>query len=311
MMQYVQSFIRYIGDEKGLSQNTLESYQRDLLQFFEFIEKQGIESADQIKKVHISMYMNDLKGQSFASSTLTRKLVSLRSFFHYMVKESLLEQDPTLYMESPKLEKKVPQVLTVKQVECLLSAPDISSPPGMRDKAMLELLYATGMKVSELMALNLDDVNPDMKFLRCTSSSGKERVLPISSISADVVGTYMSQMRPKLAREQQEKALFLNNLGTRLTRQGFWKILKKYAAEAGINGDITPHTLRHSFAAHLLEDGADIRSVQEMMGHSDISTTQIYGALSKKAMKDVYENHHPRERMYSTQLKERSSHDNN
>ncbi|MEC0243396.1 site-specific tyrosine recombinase XerD [Paenibacillus dokdonensis] len=310
MMQYVQSFIRYIGDEKGLSQNTLESYQRDLLQFFEFIEKQGIESADQIKKVHISMYMNNLKGHSFASSTLTRKLVSLRSFFHYMVKESLLEQDPTLYMESPKLEKKVPQVLTVEQVECLLAAPDVLSPPGMRDKAMLELLYATGMKVSELMALNLDDVNPDMKFLRCTSSSGKERVLPISSISANVVGTYMSQMRPNLAREQQEKALFLNNLGTRLTRQGFWKILKKYAAESGINGDITPHTLRHSFAAHLLEDGADIRSVQEMLGHSDISTTQIYGALTKKAMKDVYENHHPRERMYSTQLKERSSHDN-
>ncbi|WP_136606262.1 site-specific tyrosine recombinase XerD [Paenibacillus dokdonensis] len=310
MMQYVQSFIRYIGDEKGLSQNTLESYQRDLLQFFEFIEKQGIESADQIKKIHISMYMNNLKGHSFASSTLTRKLVSLRSFFHYMVKESLLEQDPTLYMESPKLEKKVPQVLTVEQVERLLAAPEMSSPPGMRDKAMLELLYATGMKVSELMALNLDDVNPDMKFLRCTSSSGKERVLPISSISANVVGTYMSQMRPKLAREQQEKALFLNNLGTRLTRQGFWKILKKYAAESGINGDITPHTLRHSFAAHLLEDGADIRSVQEMLGHSDISTTQIYGALTKKAMKDVYENHHPRERMYSTQLKERSSYDN-
>jgi len=310
MMQYVQSFIRYIGDEKGLSQNTLESYQRDLLQFFEFIEKQGIESADQIKKVHISMYMNDLKGHSFASSTLTRKLVSLRSFFHYMVKESLLEQDPTLYMESPKLEKKVPQVLTVEQVERLLAAPDISSPPGMRDKAMLELLYATGMKVSELMALNLDDVNPDMKFLRCTSSSGKERVLPISSISANVVGIYMSQMRSKLAREQQEKALFLNNLGTRLTRQGFWKILKKYAGESGINGDITPHTLRHSFAAHLLEDGADIRSVQEMLGHSDISTTQLYGALTKKVMKDVYENHHPRERKYSTQSKERSSHDN-
>ncbi|GIP25439.1 tyrosine recombinase XerD [Paenibacillus sp. J23TS9] len=310
MMQYVQSFIRYIGDEKGLSQNTLESYQRDLLQFFEFIEKQGIESADQIKKVHISMYMNNLKGHSFASSTLTRKLVSLRSFFHYMVKESLLEQDPTLYMESPRLEKKAPQVLTVEQVERLLAAPDISSPPGLRDKAMLELLYATGMKVSELMALNLDDVNPDMKFLQCTSSSGKERVLPISSISADVVGMYMSQMRPKLAREHQEKALFLNNLGTRLTRQGFWKILKKYAAESGINGDITPHTLRHSFAAHLLEDGADIRSVQEMLGHSDISTTQIYGALTKKAMKDVYENHHPRERMHSTQLKERSSHDN-
>ncbi|MCJ8011148.1 site-specific tyrosine recombinase XerD [Paenibacillus sp. KQZ6P-2] len=310
MMQYVQSFIRYIGDEKGLSRNTLESYKRDLLQFIGYLKEQGVESADQIKKFHISMYMNYLKDNSFASSTVTRKLVSLRSFFHYMVRESLLEQDPTLYMESPKLEKKVPQVLSVEQMERLLAAPDISSPPGMRDKAMLELLYATGMKVSELMALDLDDVYPEMKFLRCTSSSGKERVLPISSLSAEAVGTYMRQMRPKLARDEQERGLFLNNLGTRLTRQGFWKILKKYAAESGIDGDITPHTLRHSFAAHLLEHGADIRSVQEMLGHSDISTTQIYGALTKKAMKNEYENHHPRERMYLTQLKERSSHDN-
>ncbi|MED5017631.1 site-specific tyrosine recombinase XerD [Paenibacillus chibensis] len=310
MMQYVQSFIRYIGDEKGLSHNTLESYERDLLQFFGFLEEQGIESADQIKKLHISMYMNDMKGHGFAASTVTRKLVSLRSFFHYMVKESLLEQDPTLYMETPKLEKKVPQVLTVEQVERLLAAPDITTAPGMRDKAMLELLYATGMKVSELMALNLGDVNPDMKFIRCTSSSGKERVLPISRISAESVEIYITRMRPKLLREEQEKSLFINNLGSRLTRQGFWKILKKYAAESGINGEITPHTLRHSFAAHLLEDGADIRSVQEMLGYTDISASPLYGALTKKAMKEVYESHHPRERMHSTQLKERSSHDN-
>ncbi|MDR0266594.1 site-specific tyrosine recombinase XerD [Paenibacillus sp.] len=311
MMQYVHSFIRNIGEEKGLSRSTLESYERDLLQFFEFVERQGIQSANQIKKIHVSMYMNEMKSQSFASSTVTRKLVSLRSFFHYMVKESLLEQDPTLYLESPKLEKKIPQVLTVEQVEHLLAAPDISSPPGMRDKAMLELLYATGMKVSELTALNLDDVNPDLKFLRCTSSSGKERVLPISSMSAEAVGAYIKQMRPKLARGREENGLFLNNHGTRLTRQGFWKILKKYAAESGIDEGITPHTLRHSFAAHLLEDGADIRSVQEMLGHSDLSAAPLYGALTKKVMKDVYESHHPRERAYSTQLKERSVYDNN
>lgn len=311
MMQYVQSFIRYIGEEKGLSRSTLESYERDLLQFLEFVERQGIQSAKEIKKIHISMYMNEMKSQNFASSTLTRKLVSLRSFFHYMVKESLLEHDPTLYMETPKLEKKVPHVLTVEQVESLLAAPDITTPPGLRDKAMLEVLYATGMKVSELTALNLYDVNPDLKFIRCTSSSGKERVLPITSMAAEAVGTYIRQMRPKLAKEPEERGLFLNNLGTRLTRQGFWKILKKYAAESGISEGITPHTLRHSFAAHLLEDGADIRSVQEMLGHSDLSIAPLYGALTKKAMKDVYENHHPRERAYSTHLKERSMHDNN
>lgn len=310
MIQYVESFIRHLGEEKGLSQSTLESYERDLRQFFEFASRQGIQSVDEIKKLHVSMHMNEMKQSGFAASTVMRKLVSLRSFFHYMVKESLMEQDPTLYLESPKPKKKVPQILSVEQVERLLAAPDLSTSPGIRDKAMLELLYATGMKVSELTSLNVEDVYPDMKFLRCTSSSGKERVLPISSISAEAVSTYIHRIRPQLVKDEREKGLFLNNLGTRLTRQGFWKILKKYAAEARIDGDITPHTLRHSFAAHLLEDGADIRSVQEMLGHSDMSAAPIYSLLTKKAMKDVYQSHHPRERAYLTMSKERNGNDN-
>ncbi|GIO30803.1 MULTISPECIES: site-specific tyrosine recombinase XerD [Paenibacillus] len=310
MIQYVESFIRYLDEEKGLSQSTLESYERDLQQFFEFALRRELQSVNEIRKTHIAMYMNELKKSRFAASTVMRKLVSIRSFFHYMVKESLLEHDPTLYLESPKPEKKVPQILSVEQVEHLLAAPDVSTPPGVRDKAMLELLYATGMKVSELMALNVDDVYPDMKFLHCTSSSGKERVLPISSISAEAVSTYINQIRPHMVRGDRENGLFLNNLGTRLTRQGFWKILKKYAAEAGIDGDITPHTLRHSFAAHLLEDGADIRSVQEMLGHSDMSAAPIYSLLTKKAMKDVYQSHHPRERAHSTKPKEHNGYDN-
>ncbi|GAB6990378.1 site-specific tyrosine recombinase XerD [Paenibacillus pini] len=294
MMQHVQPFIRYMGEEKGLTPNTLESYERDIIQFMEYCAQRGIHKVDQIKRIHISTYMGHLKQNHFAASTITRKMVSLRSFFHYLMKESHIQQDPTMNLETPKVEKKIPKVLTVEEVERLLESPDSSSPQGMRDKAMLELLYATGMKVSELMSLNVGDVHTDLRFLRCTSSSGKERILPISHVSADYMGQYLSEMRGKLSKDATEQGMFLNTHGTRLTRQGFWKIIKKYAKESGIEGDITPHTLRHSFATHLLDNGADLRSVQEMLGHADIATTQMYSSIAKKTMKDVYENHHPR-----------------
>lgn len=297
MIQYAQPFIRYIREEKGLSRNTLESYHRDITQFIDFAKERGITSADQINRTHLQMYLGQMKQHGYSPATVSRKLVSIRAFFHYLVKESIIQQDPSLYLDPPRLEKKSPKVLTIQEVERLLEAPDCSSPQGMRDKAMLELLYATGMRVSELMSLNVNDVNPDMKYLRCTSSSGKERVLPISSVSADTVRLYLHDMRSKLMKgNSEEDGLFLNSLGSRLTRQGFWKILKKYGMASGIDEGITPHTLRHSFAAHLLENGADLRSVQEMLGHADISTTQIYSSMAKKTMKDVYESHHPRER---------------
>jgi len=213
------------------------------------------------------------------------------------MKEHLIEQDPTLDMETLKPEKKPPMILSISEIEQLLAAPDVSTPQGMRDKAMLELLYATGIKVSELISLNVADVHTDMKFARCTGTSGKERVVPIGTIAAESVSTYTLKMRDKLLRDDlKEQAMFLNSLGGRLTRQGFWKIIKKYAREANIEQDITPHTLRHSFAAHLLEGGADLRSVQQMLGHADISTTQIYSGVARKNMKEVYENHHPRAR---------------
>lgn len=217
--------------------------------------------------------------------------------FSFLLKERLIGQDPTVDMETIKPSKKPPMILSIEDIERLLAVPDESAPQGMRDKAMLELLYATGIRVTELISLNVEDVNTGLKFVRCSGASGKERVVPLGTLAADCVARYTAGMRDKLLRvNQEEPALFLNSLGGRLTRQGFWKIIKKYAREADIQQDITPHTLRHSFAAHLLEGGADLRSVQQMLGHSDISTTQIYSGIARKNMKEVYENHHPRAR---------------
>ncbi len=285
MKSHLQPFLHYLSGDKGLSPNTLESYGRDVSQFLEFAEERGASQPDEIRRSHVMLYLGSLRGAGRATATLNRNAVSLRAFFHYLLKERLIEQDPTLDMETMKPDKKAPMVLTISEIEQLLAAPDVSTPQGVRDKAMLELLYATGIKVSELISLNVDDVNTDMKFARCTGTSGKERVVPIGTLAAESVSAYTSLMRDKLLRDhQEEQAMFLNSLGGRLTRQGFWKIIK------------TPHTLRHSFAAHLLEGGADLRSVQQMLGHADISTTQIYNGIARKNMKEVYESHHPRAR---------------
>lgn len=297
MKSHLQPFLLYLSADKGLSQNTLESYGRDVSQFIEFAEERGATSLDEVRRSHVISYLSSLRGAGRATATLNRNAVSLRAFFHYLMKKRLIDQDPTLDMEKIKPDKKLPMVLTILEIERLLAAPDESTLQGMRDKAMLELLYATGIRVSELISLNVDDVHTDMKYARCTGTSGKERVVPIGAIAANSVAIYTSGMRDKLLRKNlEEQALFLNSLGGRLTRQGFWKIIKKYAREANIEQDITPHTLRHSFAAHLLENGADLRAVQQMLGHSDISTTQIYSGIARKNMKEVYESYHPRAR---------------
>ncbi|WP_322905481.1 site-specific tyrosine recombinase XerD [Paenibacillus campi] len=295
MNEYLEQFIRYLTEEKGLSRNTLESYRRDLSQFIEFAHQRDIMMPDQIRKTHIALFLGEMRLIGRASSTITRMTVSLRSFCQYLVREGIIQQDPSIHMEAPKAEKRLPQVMSVGEVEQLLDAPDKHTAQGRRDRAMLELLYATGIRVSELISVDVEDVRLDLKFLRCASNSGKERIIPITGVTVKRIGEYVQDGRAHLVRGRvDETALFVNQLGTRLTRQGFWKIIKKYAREAGIEADITPHTLRHSFAAHLLENGADLRSVQEMLGHADISTTQIYTRISKKNMKDVYEAHHPR-----------------
>lgn len=295
MKKHLAPFIRYMDEEKGLSLNTLQSYERDLTQFLEFVENRGIHFLRDINRSHILLFLGKMKQEGRADATVTRKTVSIRSFFQYLLKESTIDQDPSILMETPKIVKKAPHVLTVEEVDQLLSAPASSGPQGIRDKAMLELLYATGMKVSEIVSLDVQNIHTDLRYLHCIGASGKERILPMNRVSANYVDVYMKDHRDKLLKgNKEEQALFLNNLGSRLTRQGFWKMLKKYAKETEIHKEITPHTLRHSFATHLLDNGADLRSVQEMLGHADISTTQVYSSMLRKNMKEQYDDHHPR-----------------
>lgn len=294
----LQSFIRFLSVERGLAKNTLESYERDLQQFMEYLQRQGVTAWKETSKTNIAGYLSQLKLLGRASATLSRNLVSIRALYQYLVKERLVDSDPSLYIEAPKLEKKLPKVLSVEDVGKLLDAPQPELVSGARDKAMLELLYATGIRVSELISLNVDDVHLQLGFIRCMGKGGKERNIPLSSIAIRCLTAYIHKDRKKLLKKSaDEEALFIGHLGTRMTRQGFWKILKRYAGEMNIASEITPHALRHSFAAHLIENGADLRSVQEMLGHSDISSTQMYLQVTKLKMKDVYNRAHPRANM--------------
>ena len=295
MTSELQSFIRFLTTERGLSRNTLESYERDLQQYVAYLELQGISSWRDTGKTQLAGYLSQLKALGRASATLSRIRVSLRALYQYLVKERLLDSDPTILIEVPKLEKRIPKILSIHEVEKLLDAPQSGQLNGARDKAMLEMLYATGIRVSELVSLNVTDVNVEMGFIRCIGKGEKERMIPLSGIAIRILMNYLQHSRMKLLkRSVDEEALFIGHLGTRMTRQGFWKIMKRYAAETEIASEITPHTLRHSFAAHLIENGADLRSVQEMLGHSDISSTQLYVQVTKLKMKDVYNQAHPR-----------------
>ncbi len=294
MEGYVNEFIQYLAVERGLAQNTLESYGRDLRQYQTYLQNGHMDFIKDSNRSTILAYLNNLQIKGRAVSTISRNLAAIKSFYQYLVRERYLEKDPAAHLESPKLEKKLPKILTISEVEELLKQPNTFLPTGLRDKAMLELLYATGIRVSELISLNISDINLDMGYIKCYGKGAKERIVPLGSIAARCVQDYIGKGRPKLVRTYEEAALFVNHHGNRLTRQGFWKIIKKYAQEASINKEITPHTLRHSFATHLLENGADLRSVQEMLGHADISTTQIYTHVTKNRLKEVYDKAHPR-----------------
>ncbi|BFT71355.1 site-specific tyrosine recombinase XerD [Paenibacillus sp. P36] len=298
MLVDLQSFIRFLSVERGLSKNTLESYERDLQQFVDYLERQGITAWKETSKANIAGFLSQLKLLGRATATLSRNLVSIRAFYQYLVRERLVDADPSLFIEAPKPEKKLPKVLSVEEVGKLLDAPHLELVSGVRDKAMLELLYATGIRVSELISMNVDDVQLQLGFIRCMGKGNKERNIPLSSIAIRCLSAYIHKDRKKLLKKSaDEEALFIGHLGTRMTRQGFWKILKRYANEMKIESEITPHALRHSFAAHLIENGADLRSVQEMLGHSDISSTQLYVQVTKLKMKDVYNRAHPRANM--------------
>jgi len=295
MQIMLDNFIYYLAVERGLAENTLTAYKIDLQNFLSFCQEKQVNSWVGTEKNTILMYLMYLKKQDMSPATISRRLAALKSFFRFLINEQIVEFSPTESMEAPKLSQKLPNVLTTSEVETLLTQPKISHPMGIRDKAMLELLYATGIRVSELVDLDMDHISTKEQFIRCYGKGSKERIVPLGNISAHFVEEYIQKGRVKLIKKAHETcALFLNHHGQRLTRQGFWKIIKKYGRQGNINKLITPHTLRHSFATHLLENGADLRSVQEMLGHADIATTQIYTHLTKTRLKEVYKNSHPR-----------------
>lgn len=293
MEALVQNFVDFLERDKRLSLNTLQSYRRDIEQYFTYLQEINLQNISNSNKTTVIAYLLYLQKKGRATSTISRNLASIRSFYQYIAKNKMIDHDPTAELESPKVEKKLPQILSTEEVELLLEQPQCVDLKGFRDKAMLELLYATGIRVSELIQLDVHDLNLEIAFIKC-SKGARERMIPIGSIAIAALKEYFNKSRPLLIQKSDEKALFVNVNGGRLTRQGFWKIIKQYKNQAQISKDITPHTLRHSFAAHLLENGADLRSIQEMLGHSDISSTQIYAQIAKNKIKEVYKRTHPR-----------------
>lgn len=293
MINAIQDYISYLHNVKRTSHNTEISYERDLRKAALYFAGQQIEDLSQVTATNLNSYMLYLEKEHMSPATVSRSIAALRSFFQYLVKERKLEKDPSGQLKPPKVEKKAPAILTVEEVDLLMRQPDMETAKGIRDRAMLELLYATGIRVSELIHLKLGDVNLHMGYITCTEHE-KERIIPFGETAGKAVRTYLDRSRTSLLKGKESEYLFTNCSGTAMSRQGFWKVLKGYAADAGITADITPHTLRHSFATHLIQNGADLKSVQEMLGHSDISTTQMYLNMGIYKIRDVYTRAHPR-----------------
>jgi integrase/recombinase XerD len=289
----VREFVNYLRVVRGLAHNTVQSYQYDLLQFTNYLSAEEI-SFERVSPATIMNYFGRLREQGHIARTQSRHLAAIRCFYRYLLQEHVILVDPTTNLESPKLEQHLPRILSVKEVDLLLSQPNCGTIAGLRDRAMIELMYATGMRVSELVGLNTDQLNLDRGFVRCLGKGSKERIIPIGEVAVYYNREYLNRGWLRLRKNIWEKAIYLNLHGKRLTRQGFWKILKEYAKKGGIQKEIAPHVLRHSFATHLLENGADLRVVQEMLGHADVTTTQIYTHLSQKKLREVYDLAHPR-----------------
>ncbi len=293
MESYIEGFVKYLTEIKKSSKNTILSYQRDLRKFFAYLGDAGITDIKKVNNTSLNSYILYMERENFAPSTVSRNIATLKAFFNYLFKQGILEHDPAERLKAPKVEKKIPGILTVEEVTLLLSQPSGNSNKEIRDKAMLELLYATGIRVSELISLTLDDLNMTSGYIRVQEGS-RERVIPFGSVAKQALKNYLSNARTGMIASDDETVLFTNCSGQPMSRQGFWKVLKQYAKRAGIEEDITPHTLRHSFAAHLVENGADLHSVQEMLGHSDVSTTQIYARITNNRIREVYAKAHPR-----------------
>ena len=293
MEKEIGAFITYLHNVKNTSGNTEMSYRRDLEKVSHIMESRGICEAKNMKAQDLTDYVRFLEDSKFAAATVSRNIASLKAFYHYMVQEGLVEEDIADKLKAPKIEKKAPEIMSPDEVVRLLEQPSGNSPKEIRDKAMLELLYATGIRVTELITLNLSDVNMQMSFILCRDRN-KERIIPFCAAAKNAMARYLDGTREEMLENKKSEVLFANCSGQPMSRQGFWKLIKHYAKKADIQADITPHTLRHSFAAHLVENGADLRSVQEMLGHSDISTTQIYANLNHNHIREVYAKAHPR-----------------
>ena len=292
MEKQLKLFFEFLENDKKLSNNTLQSYKRDLKQFKRFIEACEV-PYNRVDEETMKEYIQELEELGKKPSTISRCIASIRSFYQYELKNKKVEQDPTDQIQSPKIEKRVPSVLTSKEVALLLEQPKDVDLKGIRDKAMLEFAYATGMRVTEIISLNLEDVNIEEGYVTCKNGS-KQRNIPLGTMSLKALKEYIENARGILIKDESEKSLFVNINGKRLTRQGFWKIVKFYKEQAHIDKDITPHVLRHSFATHLLQNGADLKAIQTMLGHSDISSTQVYMQFQDGGVKDIYKKAHPR-----------------
>ena len=293
MEQAIEQFITYLHNVKKTSANTELSYRRDLKKVFIFLRSKGLTDLVNVKEEDLEEYVDSMKEQHFATATVSRNIASMKAFFHFLSQEKLIEKDISERLKAPKIEKKMPEILTTEEVVRLLEQPSGDSPKEIRDKAMLELLYATGIRVTELITLRISEVNLSMSFIVCKDAH-KERAIPFGMAAKNALIKYMTEAREQMVEDKSSDILFANCSGSPMSRQGFWKLIKYYSKKAGITADITPHTLRHYFAAHLVENGADLRSVQEMLGHSDISTTQIYANMNHNRIREVYAKAHPR-----------------
>jgi len=296
MKEFIEIFLNYLYVERGLAHNTIISYREDLNIYIDFLMKHNIDSLSKTKKEEIINFMLSQKDRGLGVNSVARRLAAIKMFYRFLVRERILKNDPTSLIDSPKLWKKIPETLSLNEVDSLISQPNIKERQGIRDRAILEALYATGMRVSEAVNLKVDNVNLDIGFLRCIGKGSKERVIPLGKKAIGSLKRYLESSRPQLldSAKKDSEFLFLNRFGKKISRQSLWKIIKRYAKEAKIKKTIMPHILRHSFATHLLERGADLRSVQEMLGHANISTTQIYTHINKERLKSIHKMFHPR-----------------
>lgn len=294
MQQFIEPFLNYLLIERNLSQNTILAYRHDLNIYLDYIEKKRGSVLDKTSHKDITDFMLFQKDSGLSQTSIARRLAAIKAFHRFLLRERLTTEDPTSLLDSPRLWKRIPNVLTYEEIKDILSKPSLHNKQGIRDRAILEVMYATGIRVSETSTLNLEDMNLEVGFLRCKGKGGKERIVPLGRIAISSLNRYINKARPFFMKRNTTSALFISRLGRRISRQSLWKIIKRYVKEAGIKKKAWPHILRHSFATHLLEHGADLRSIQEMLGHSSIATTQIYTHVDRNRLKMIHRKFHPR-----------------